>query len=105
MQGWRVELAEVDHALAACAGVDQAVAVDVTADGVTELVAYYTGTAPVASGELARALRERLPDKLVPRRFEHLADLPLNANRKIDRAELRDRAAQRSGPNRPTTGA
>jgi non-ribosomal peptide synthetase component F len=93
VQGWRVELAEIDHALAACTGVDQAVAVDVTErGGTTGLVAFYTGTR-VPPAELARELRALLPDKLVPRRFEHLADLPLNANRKINRSALRERAA------------
>lgn len=104
--GWRVELAEIDHALSACDGVEQAVAVDVPVDGVVELVAFYTGR-PTAPAQLARGLRERLPGKLIPRRFEHLGDLPLTSNRKIDRSALRARAAQQTGtgPYRTRTGA
>ncbi|MGW0652738.1 AMP-binding protein [Streptomyces umbrinus] len=93
VQGLRVELAEVDGALRACAGVDEAATVAVTggSTGATELVAFYTGAA-VAPVELARQLREMLPQATIPRHFRHLPELPRNANRKIDRLALTARA-------------
>jgi amino acid adenylation domain-containing protein len=90
VQGWRVELGEVEHALRAC-GVHDAVAVGLPSGGSTELFAFYTGS-PVATAEIARRLRRLLPDGVIPRHFQHLAELPLNANRKVDRSRLAARA-------------
>ncbi|KAA0939275.1 AMP-binding protein [Streptomyces apricus] len=100
VQGWRVEPAEIDQALCACAGVEEAVTVAVpAAGGDLELVAFYTGS-PTPAAQLARGLRDVLPERLVPRRYAHLAAFPLNANRKIDRGALRARAAAPPGPAR-----
>ncbi|MBV1855122.1 AMP-binding protein [Catellatospora tritici] len=92
VQGWRVELAEVDHAVASCAGVTAAVTVTRPGPKGLELVVYYTGT-PVAPGDLARELRELLPAGMMPRWFHHVEEFPLNANRKVDRGVLAARAA------------
>lgn len=91
VQGWRVELAEVEHVLRSCDGVEDAVAVGATTPAGTELVVYYTGE-PRPAARLSRALRELLPKGMLPRRFEHLAEFPLNSNRKVDRKELTGRA-------------
>ena len=56
-------------------------------DGSTEVFAFYTG-APVTTPELVRRLRDELPAGVAPRWFQHLDELPLNANRKIDRLRL-----------------
>jgi non-ribosomal peptide synthetase component F len=93
VQGWRVELAEIDHAVRACAGVEEAVTV--AADG-GDLVVFYTGR-EVPPRELAAGLRTALPEAVVPRRYVRLAQLPLNANRKVDRAELTVRAGAAGG--------
>ena len=93
--GWRVELAEIEHALRGCAGVTGAVAVTrpaTTAAGL-ELVAFYTG-AQVPAVELARALRRILPKGMLPRHYRHVEEFPLNSNRKIDRARLAELAAE-----------
>jgi amino acid adenylation domain-containing protein len=92
VHGWRVELAEIDHALHASGHVVEAVTVDATVDGETELVVFYTGGA-TAPAVFARTLRDVLPPRLVPRHYRHLPELPLNTNRKIDRAKLRKIAA------------
>jgi len=44
----------------------------------------------VPPGDLVRWLRQRLPMHMVPRRFQHLDAMPLNANGKIDRGRLRE---------------
>ncbi|RJL31583.1 AMP-binding protein [Bailinhaonella thermotolerans] len=94
VQGWRVELAEIEHALLAVGdGVAEAAAVGVEGAAGTELVVFYTGEArpPV---ELANRLRRTLPDGMVPKRYHHLGELPLNANRKVDRKALTERAGE-----------
>ncbi|MFJ6486749.1 AMP-binding protein [Streptomyces sp. NPDC091682] len=92
IQGWRVELAEIDHALGAVEGVGEAVTVDAATDEGTQLVVFYIGQQPVRPVEFARKLSEVLPRGLLPRRYELLDEFPVNANRKIDRKELRNRA-------------
>ncbi|MFF1832857.1 AMP-binding protein [Streptomyces sp. NPDC058231] len=93
IRGHRVELGEVEAAMRKLPQVSQAVAVTATRDGLTELVACYTGQlAP--RRDLLRALRGTLPIHLVPRRFLHLEFLPLNSNGKADRGALRELAAE-----------
>lgn len=96
VQGWRVELAEIDHAVRGCDGVEDAVTVTATAAEATALVVFYTGT-PAEPGRFAARLRKTLPAGLVPRHYHHMDELPLNANRKVDRAGLRDHAARLLG--------
>ncbi|MEU6033353.1 AMP-binding protein [Streptomyces tauricus] len=88
IQGWRVELAEVDDAVRSCAGVEDAVTVTRPAGGGgLELVVFYTGV-PVSPVVLAGQLRRVLPEGMLPRAFRHVESFPLNANRKIDRSLL-----------------
>ncbi|HEY4573424.1 MAG TPA: condensation domain-containing protein, partial [Thermoanaerobaculia bacterium] len=76
--------------LLALPGVREAV-VTVRSDGSdgsvrSRLIAYLTGEA--TAEELRAALRERLPDYMVPSVFVSLPALPLNANGKVDRKAL-----------------
>ncbi|NUR69270.1 MAG: AMP-binding protein [Hamadaea sp.] len=93
VQGWRVELAEIDHAVRGCAGVADAVTVTRETESGLELVVFYTGT-PVPAMTLVRHLRDVLPERMIPRSFHHLDDLPLNANRKVDRPRLASAARE-----------
>jgi amino acid adenylation domain-containing protein len=87
VRGQRIELGEVEAALAALADVREAVAVvREDAPGDPRLVAYVVGDA--TAEELRRSLRERLPDAMVPAVFVHLAALPLTPNGKVDRKAL-----------------
>ena len=92
VHGWRIELAEIEHALRTDTPVHDAVAVGVPKDGTTELVVFYTGERAIRPVELAARLRETLPETVVPRHFHYVEEFPLNANRKIDRASLAERA-------------
>ena len=87
VQGWRVELAEVDHAVRGCVGISDAVTVTRPTEVGLELVVFYTGAA-AAPAELVRQLRRVLPAGMLPRAFRHLAEFPVNHNRKVDRKEL-----------------
>jgi amino acid adenylation domain-containing protein len=96
IQGWRTELAEIDHHVRRCTGIQDAVTVSVMIDGTPQLVVFYTGT-PATAANLTRQLLKTLPQQMLPRCYQHLDELPLSVNRKIDRPTLRDRALELFG--------
>jgi amino acid adenylation domain-containing protein len=98
VQGWRTELAEIDHHLRRCACVEDAITVGVQVGGRLRLVAFYTGTAATAA-ELTRQLLTTLPQQMLPRHYQHLDEMPLSINQKIDRQALRERARELLGPD------
>ncbi len=87
--GHRVELGEVEAALREESGVDAAIAVGwpLTDSGCGGIVAFI-GDPEVDTARLRAGLEVRLPDYMVPRRFELLDQLPVNANGKFDRKAL-----------------
>jgi amino acid adenylation domain-containing protein len=92
IRGLRVELAEIDHAVRSCAGVQDAVTVVRSTDDDSELVVFYTGS-PASPVALARQLRAILPAEMIPRVFRHIEQFPLNPNKKIDKLRLANLAA------------
>ncbi|MEV0536298.1 non-ribosomal peptide synthase/polyketide synthase [Kitasatospora sp. NPDC050463] len=86
VRGFRVELGEVEAALAEHPGVARA-AVLARDDRLIGYVATRPDAA-VRPAELAAHLRDRLPDYLVPAVFTVLDALPLTPNGKLDRAAL-----------------
>ncbi|GCB44939.1 non-ribosomal peptide synthetase [Streptomyces sp. NL15-2K] len=92
IRGHRIELGEIEAVLGRHPGVRQCVASSVRGpDGRPRLVAHLSpkGTAQAPSPEdLAAALRERLPEYMIPSRFVVLDQLPVTANGKIDHAAL-----------------
>ena len=91
IRGLRIELGEIEAALLALPGVRETVVVvrsdgSVGSRGDRRLVAYVVGDA--ATGTLRAALRERLPEHMVPASFVLMDTLPLTANGKVDRAAL-----------------
>lgn len=92
LRGYRVELGEVESALASLDGVREAAARVVTDDsGEPALVAYYTAepNSTLDPSSLMAALRARLPHYMTPERWALLDELPLGASGKIDEARLR----------------
>ncbi|WP_459955632.1 non-ribosomal peptide synthetase [Nocardia sp. IFM 10818] len=97
LRGIRVELGEIEAAVAAVAGVAQAV-VTVREDSpaARRLVAYVTAE-PGADPEVAdirAAVAARLPEYMVPSAIVRCERLPVNANGKVDRAALPAVAAE-----------
>ncbi|MEU9351955.1 amino acid adenylation domain-containing protein [Streptomyces griseoloalbus] len=92
IRGHRIELGEVEAVLARHPAVRQCVVSSVRGpDGRPRLVAHLSprgASEPPTAEELADALRERLPDYMVPSRFVILEQLPVTANGKIDHAAL-----------------
>ncbi|MDQ2826424.1 MAG: amino acid adenylation domain-containing protein, partial [Actinomycetota bacterium] len=92
VRGFRIEIGEVEAALARHPGVT-AVAVVACEDppGDRQLAAYVVGrhaTTGPTGAELRRYLTDHLPDHMVPASFTILDDLPLTPNGKVDRAAL-----------------
>ena len=86
VRGFRIELGEVEAALAVQPGIERVVVVARGDAGEKRLVAYVVGEAEPA--KLREALRERLPDYMVPSGFVRLDALPLTPNGKVDRKAL-----------------
>jgi len=92
VRGYRVELGEVEAALAAHHAV-KAVVADVwsTAQGGSQLVAWVVraaDAAPALAASLRVYLQERLPQYMIPDLLVDLAELPLTPNGKVDRRAL-----------------
>ncbi|MGI5532582.1 amino acid adenylation domain-containing protein [Streptomyces syringium] len=91
VRGNRVELGEVQDALARVPGVREAAVADhVSAGRGTYLVGYYVtedGRALDGAG-LRGQLAGQLPEFMIPARFVHLDRLPLSPNGKLDRRLL-----------------
>ncbi|MGE5786603.1 MAG: amino acid adenylation domain-containing protein, partial [Myxococcales bacterium] len=113
VRGYRIELGEIEVALAGVPGVRQAVVVAKTdASGASNLVAYVS-LHPGSNfnwSEAKNALRERLPDYMVPSAHVVLDRFPTTPNGKIDRKALPEFHAREvdfelSRPDGPRTPA
>src|SRR6185312_9486619 len=87
IRGHRIELGEVQAALAGLDGVEQAVVIArEDRPGDKRLVGYVTGTADPA--KMRAALAERLPAYMVPTAVVVIDALPLTVNGKLDKRTL-----------------
>lgn len=86
IRGVRIEAAEVEGALLAHPAVREAA---VFGDGgrLVACIAAADGS-PQLGGELARVVRGRLPDAMVPEGWSFVASLPIGATGKVDRRAL-----------------
>ncbi|MBW8874482.1 MAG: non-ribosomal peptide synthase/polyketide synthase [Acidobacteria bacterium] len=91
VRGFRIEPGEIESALGAHSGVlASAVLARAGATGADRSLVAYVAVAAGGPGaeELRRWLRSRLPELMVPTEWKLLAELPLTANGKVDRAAL-----------------
>ncbi|WP_440531934.1 amino acid adenylation domain-containing protein [Variovorax sp. YR566] len=89
IRGFRIELGEIEAQLIRFDGVDDAVAIAREhTPGDTRLVAYLVAGAAFDPSVARAALRERLPDYMVPAAYVVLDALPLTPNGKLDRKAL-----------------
>lgn len=89
IQGYRVELGEIEAVMREVAEVDVAIAVGwpVTAAGADSVVVFVSDAAADLAA-LTRAGKARLPAYMAPREVRHVDAFPLNSNGKVDRKAL-----------------
>ncbi|WP_270486880.1 non-ribosomal peptide synthetase [Gordonia jacobaea] len=90
IRGQRVELGEIESALAAVPGVRSAAVItfDDAATGGIELAGYVAGADDLDSRDLRAELTDHLLPHMVPSTITVLTDLPTTSNGKLDRAAL-----------------
>ncbi|MCG5212976.1 non-ribosomal peptide synthetase [Streptosporangium sp. KLBMP 9127] len=103
VRGNRVEPGEIESALLALPGIQQALVVgeEPTPGAPTELIAYVVTTSPLAPEEMSRRLREHLAGALIPSRIDIVAAIPVTVNGKVDLAALHALAASSAASDRP----
>ncbi|EUC30181.1 hypothetical protein COCCADRAFT_39539 [Bipolaris zeicola 26-R-13] len=94
IKGFRVELDGVTSVIEQFSGVTRGASLVI--DGV--LHGFYASSIPVDERELDAFLRKQLPYYSVPERWFRVDDVPLNANGKVDKAQLTALAAATSSP-------
>jgi acyl-coenzyme A synthetase/AMP-(fatty) acid ligase len=90
IQGYRVELGEIEAVVREEAGVDVAIAIGWPQGeaGAAEGIVAFVQTAEIDGGGVQERCRARLPNYMAPREIRCQADMPLNANGKVDRKAL-----------------
>ena len=93
IRGYRVELGEIEHRIAANPGVRQCAVIAFDDDyGSKQLVAFMLAEASctIDVERLRADLRKALPDYMVPAAFVPVDSFPLTPNGKVDRKAFRD---------------
>ncbi|MFC5666775.1 amino acid adenylation domain-containing protein [Kitasatospora misakiensis] len=88
IRGFRVELGEVATALRELPEIAEAVVLPVGEAHARRLTAWVTPASAVDVARVRAALRERLPDYMVPSAIVVLPALPITPNGKVDRSAL-----------------
>jgi amino acid adenylation domain-containing protein len=88
IRGYRLELGEIEHALRACTGVEDAVAALAPDSGGGTVLCGYIVAKDVNVEALTGDLREKIPDYMIPAVFVPLDSIPLTPNGKVDRRSL-----------------
>jgi len=87
--GYRIELEEIEHALAKLPQVNQAAVIyQRTNTAYGKLLGFVASTADVDEKLLLADLAKLLPEYMIPSRIVIKADLPKNPNGKVDRQHL-----------------
>ncbi|HBZ82358.1 non-ribosomal peptide synthase/polyketide synthase [Brevibacillus parabrevis] len=86
IRGYRIELGEIESALSQHPAIQEAVVIAWEQRLAAYMVA--AGEAQPAAEELARYLKETLPDYMIPAGFVFMDAIPLTVNGKVDRRAL-----------------
>jgi len=98
INGFRIEIGEVENRLLRLGGVrDGAVVVTERDDRSKQLVAFYTADEPLESATMRDQLSESLPAYMIPAVFHWRDALPVTGNGKIDKKALAMLAVQLNG--------
>ena len=91
VRGFRIELTEIESALALAKDIRQVAVIPWEYLGETRIVAYIVTDDPNAAlnvGELRNFILEKLPDHMIPAAFMFVDSFKLTANGKLDRRQL-----------------
>lgn len=91
VRGFRIELGEIENVLTAIDGISEAIVlVDDSRQGDKRLVAFVQPCAgqPLTESACVSALRQKLPDYMVPSAFVFVDRMPLTPHNKVDRRAL-----------------
>jgi amino acid adenylation domain-containing protein len=97
INGHRIHIAEIEHALEECGDVDRAVVVLNRTIELPRLEAYVLASRRLTPGTLSQRLLIHLPAYMVPTRWHLVDQLPLLPGGKVDRQELARLAAADAG--------
>lgn len=87
--GYRIELEEIEQAMARVPGVDQAAAVYRRISGTHgKIYGFAACSLPIDERVILDELSKTLPDYMIPGKITLLSELPKNANGKVDRKHL-----------------
>ena len=87
--GYRIELEEIEHALAKLPQVNQAAVIyQRTNTAYGKLIGFVASTAELDEKTLLAELGDLLPEYMIPSRIVVRPDLPKNPNGKVDRQVL-----------------
>jgi amino acid adenylation domain-containing protein len=95
VNGYRVELQEIDLVLREAARTELAVAIPwpLSEGSASGIVGVLSGADPAHDQQIIAACETRLPRYMVPNRIYHFPQIPLNVNGKIDRGKITEMLA------------
>jgi amino acid adenylation domain-containing protein len=96
VNGYRVELQEIDLVLREAARTELAVAIPwpLSEGSASGIVGVLSGSDPAHDKQIIAACETRLPRYMVPNRIYHFPQIPLNVNGKIDRGKITEMLAK-----------
>jgi amino acid adenylation domain-containing protein len=89
IRGHRIEIGEVESALASIATITQSAVLAANGPAGLDLVAFYVSKTPLPASQIRNELLARLPETSLPTRYLRLDRLPMTANDKLDRIALK----------------
>lgn len=87
IRGFRIELGEIEQCLLEYKAIEEAVVL-VFGEEDKYLVAYYVSDQSLPPSDLRSYLGQNMPDYMIPAYFQHLDQLPVNTNGKVNRKAL-----------------
>lgn len=98
INGYRVELQEIDLVLRQAAATELAVAIPwpLSEGSASGIVGVLSGSDGTSDSEIIAACEARLPRYMVPNKIVHISQMPLNVNGKIDRGKITEMLAKQA---------
>lgn len=88
LNGYRIELAEIESQLQAINGIENSFVEIMSHKGEKQLIAFYTTSSALNAHDIIEILNEKLPLYMIPNQYIKLETLPLTISGKVDRKAL-----------------